>query len=946
LPHLNLTKTILTFLLLLIGFHFGYAQNFTPIFKNISEELPSSEVHSIYQDSTGYMWFATDRGIVRFDSQNFLTLNTTPYFTSSVFNFFEENKHKIWISTGENELFWFNPTDNKFVLHPYRFNHILIETFKKKHNTAYIRNVIFDKEDCKITFLKKSGFIKIKDGIGILNNLHFSKQSHQHSNLNINVQGEFINTQFNQDDLESGKLYINYKNKKILIDKEFTYDLYTIYGVSSIYKHKNEQFLSVGQYLIQIKDSKILFTKLPYEILKISVSNDKIFIGTFKGAYQLNDRLEIINTFLSNHTITDIEKDIDDGYWFSTTDNGIYYTSDINFLKLKNSEKTKPSFLYTKNDEIFFIQKNNELNVYSKRGDFQEAIPKVNEFNNILKTPQKNLTKYFDSPVLFDSLSNMFWYLTNQHSIYCSEMNNMNILSKTKVNHIPKINNTFSILKTLKYNHDSIIIILTKTKLYSFNTVTNNHTEIIIPNGQIIDIDKIANRVLITTKNKFYTYKNKILKPLNIEVKFNKVHIQNDSVFWIYGYNGLNKIQFKDSILKSESITTINGLPTNEIISLNSDDTNLWIGSKKGIIKLDLSYKPKVCIIRKEQFIIDSIYINTHCHNIHTEIKTGEESIIKLHFKYIQYSNSNQPQFEYQINNSDWLNCSSTNLTLQNLNTGHQTLRIRNKNAPLQSILFEQKIEITPLFYNTIWLPIFLLLVSTIIIYFITSQYFNYKSRKKETEIQMLQLELKLLTSQMNPHFTFNTINSIQHYILKNEKKEAIQYLSDFALLMRKTLDFSFSDLINIKEELDYIELYIELENKRFNKEFLLEKRIDKSIDINNSNIPSLLIQPLIENIILHANYSEHQEKNIKLTIHKHDNYYLISIIDFGVGISFNNKLSNHKSYGTGILKNRLKIYNGIHYLPTDIQFKYTDEINKTGTTVILKLYTNENNHN
>jgi LytS/YehU family sensor histidine kinase len=210
----------------------------------------------------------------------------------------------------------------------------------------------------------------------------------------------------------------------------------------------------------------------------------------------------------------------------------------------------------------------------------------------------------------------------------------------------------------------------------------------------------------------------------------------------------------------------------------------------------------------------------------------------------------------------------------------------------------------------------------------------------------MLQLELKLLTSQMNPHFTFNTINSIQHYILKNEKKEAIQYLSDFALLMRKTLDFSFSDLINIKEELDYIELYIELENKRFNKEFLLEKRIDKSIDINNSNIPSLLIQPLIENIILHANYSEHQEKNIKLTMHKHDNYYLISIIDFGVGISFNNKLSNHKSYGTGILKNRLKIYNGIHYLPTDIQFKYTDEINKTGTTVILKLYTNENNHN
>jgi len=210
----------------------------------------------------------------------------------------------------------------------------------------------------------------------------------------------------------------------------------------------------------------------------------------------------------------------------------------------------------------------------------------------------------------------------------------------------------------------------------------------------------------------------------------------------------------------------------------------------------------------------------------------------------------------------------------------------------------------------------------------------------------MLQLELKLLTSQMNPHFTFNTINSIQYYILKNEKKEAIQYLSDFALLMRKTLDFSMNDNIKLKEELDYIELYIALENKRFDKSFIFEKQIHDSININSNTIPSLLIQPLIENIILHANYAIHQEKKIVLSILKNKNHYIIKVIDFGEGISKKNDLEKHKSYGIDILKNRLKIYNDKNYSPSDIQFKFTDEINKTGTSVIIKLYTNENNYN
>ncbi len=892
------------------------------------------------------MWFATDRGIVRFDGQNFLNINTEQNFTSCVFNFFEENKHKIWVSTGNNELFWFNPSDNTFEMHPYIFNTSLVESIEQKFKTSVIRNIVFNGNDCKITFLKQSGIIKIKNGIATRQNIHYLKESHNHSNLTINIETDFIYSMFENNVVSKGQLYITYKNKKTMIDPTFSYSLNAIYGISSTAKYKDELFISIGNYLIKIKDSKIYFKKLPFEILKINVAAGNLFIGTFKGAYQLNSNLEIINSFLDNFTITDIQKDFDDGYWFSTTDNGIYYTSNIKILKLKHSEKIIPSYSFTKNNKLFFLHKNEELYIYSKVGNLITILPKISERYDLLSSTNKKLEKHLEKPILFSNYLNRFFFRTNNTRQYRFKTKSTIYLDKKNKTFItPLINNQKEYNERILIN-DTTLIIRINNKAYLYNLAKKKYTELVIPNKKLTSLHQIKETILISCENEIYTYKNKSLKLLNTKTNFSKIHIQNDSIFWVYDYNGLNKILYKDSILKSESITVENGLNTNEIISLTSDKENLWIGSKKGIIRIGINYIPKQNQLKKERFIIDSVSVNEQNKNIQAEIKMGEESTLVFYYKYIQFSNSNPIELEYQINNSHWLSCNSNHLTLQNLNKGIQTLKIRKKNNKDQYLLFETNIEITPIFYNNVWFSVLTLLTSTIFIYFIILQYFKFKNRKKETEIQILQLELKLLTSQMNPHFTFNTINSIQHYILKNEKKEAIQYLSDFALLMRKTLDFSMNDQVSLKEELDYIELYITLENKRFDKYFTFEKQIQSSINLESNKIPSLLIQPLIENIILHANYTEQQVKRIIVSIIKNKNYYLIEIIDFGVGISKNNNLEKHKSYGIDILKNRLKIYNGKNYYPTDIQFKFTDQINKVGTSVILKLYTNESDHN
>ena len=226
-----------------------------------------------------------------------------------------------------------------------------------------------------------------------------------------------------------------------------------------------------------------------------------------------------------------------------------------------------------------------------------------------------------------------------------------------------------------------------------------------------------------------------------------------------------------------------------------------------------------------------------------------------------------------------------------------------------------------------------------IIVYFVVRKVIQTKQRKSEEELEKLNLELKLLTSKMNPHFTFNTINSIQHSIMTSDKKSAIQYLSEFALLMRKNLDFSMEERIFLKDEKEFIELYVKMENKRFDSNFILQFETEEETILNSKKIPSMLIQPLVENIILHASYKDDEEKIIKVKITFIQDYYLIKVIDFGVGQNAKKEsLEKHKSYGLEILRSRVKMYNGSDFKESDVQMSFSLPSEKKGTTVTVKL--------
>ena len=171
------------------------------------------------------------------------------------------------------------------------------------------------------------------------------------------------------------------------------------------------------------------------------------------------------------------------------------------------------------------------------------------------------------------------------------------------------------------------------------------------------------------------------------------------------------------------------------------------------------------------------------------------------------------------------------------------------------------------------------------------------------------------LRAAMNPHFLFNTLNSIQFFIMKNDQLNAINYLSTFSKLIRCILNNAVNSKIRLKDELDQLKYYVQLELLRFDNKFQFKINIDPNLDVDEIEIPSMLIQPYIENAILHGLYNKRDEEGIlSLTIKEVNERVLFEIEDNGVGraaaAEFKLNLPVHKSLGTMLTEERLKLIN------------------------------------
>jgi len=440
-------------------------------------------------------------------------------------------------------------------------------------------------------------------------------------------------------------------------------------------------------------------------------------------------------------------------------------------------------------------------------------------------------------------------------------------------------------------------------------------------------------------------------------------------IIWVGTESGL--CRFNETNRKFTTFSEKNGLPNVHVAELQVDDKDrLWMSTNKGISMLNESrttftnYDPSdglqgwefndqsafkthdgyFCYcgkngfnvfhpdsLKKNHFIpplilkritifdqplnIDSAYSDLKSLNL-----SYKQNFFSFEFAALNYDHPEKNQYACQLTAFDKKMVQlGTNrvISYTNVPPGNYRLKVKasNNDNVWNETGYELELVITPPFWATWWFRtiVIILFIGGVFLFFKLRENRIKKEQARQTAInkQIAEIRMIALRAQMNPHFIFNSLNSIQHFITIREKEEALSYLSKFSKLIRKILENSRENTVSISNELQLLELYIQLEQLRFNNKFDYHIAVDEKIDTENIEIPPLLIQPYIENAILHGLINKNSKGDLWLSLEKNNGLLICKIEDNGIGRERaqeieQKKISKHKSLGIKVTNERI----------------------------------------
>ena len=310
-----------------------------------------------------------------------------------------------------------------------------------------------------------------------------------------------------------------------------------------------------------------------------------------------------------------------------------------------------------------------------------------------------------------------------------------------------------------------------------------------------------------------------------------------------------------------------------------------------------------------------------------------------------QYKKDYKTALEYYRLSDEFESKISSERTIQYVNDLIIKYDSERQNNEIKNLAKQNEISKLQLIKNrNIWIIIFVTLTLLLAVL-----YFLYRQRLLQKEKRILTLEQDVLRTQMNPHFIFNALNSIKHYIINNEQKNAVHYLNKFSKLVRKILESSTLKEVSLHEELETMDLYMNIENIRFSNEINYEINVDDTLNLSAIKVPPLVLQPFLENALWHGLSSKKGDKKIILSVFQPSKDFIqIDIEDNGIGRKASAKIKsdkviNRKSIGIKLTKERLN--NFIKDLNHPFSLVFNDLVdenkNPSGTKVALKIPTN-----
>lgn len=396
---------------------------------------------------------------------------------------------------------------------------------------------------------------------------------------------------------------------------------------------------------------------------------------------------------------------------------------------------------------------------------------------------------------------------------------------------------------------------------------------------------------------------------------------QNDSVLWVATNSGLSRMTFSQHDPGKpfiENFHQADGIASNEVTSLALHRDTLFIGSLNGlslfpISKIHSNTLPPRIFLRKLRIWDQSIPIEREMR------LSPSQNDLTISFTGISFRSGPQLSYMYRLKGLDdhWQHSSQTSVRYPPLPSGQyrfEVFAINENGVPSLSPAILDFTITTPIWKRT-WFLLLSFLLLLALGYWAVATRIRRIRQGEALHRQLLESEQNALRAQMNPHFIFNALNSIQRFIAQNDKKEAGIYLAKFAQLIRATLDHSRKSQISLHEELRSLQLYLELECLRFKDR--LSHRIDcaPGLDTEGIRIPSMLIQPYVENAVKHAFNKPGIHGSIFIQISESGHKLKVVVEDDGIGIEAGGgngkiKISGGGSLGTTVTHERLELLN------------------------------------
>ena len=371
---------------------------------------------------------------------------------------------------------------------------------------------------------------------------------------------------------------------------------------------------------------------------------------------------------------------------------------------------------------------------------------------------------------------------------------------------------------------------------------------------------------------------------------------------------------------------------------LTATTTEMICFSPKNIItaKKNTSTKVQITVFK----IFDSTLSIDSLIDVNKPVRLSyQQNFFTVEFAVLNFSSLQQINYYYRLNavDKDWVSAGTKNFaSYTNLAPGEYTFSVKADDGNETSF----KIIITPPFWKTWWFNSIIILLATAIIYWLLKRRIKAIRHEAEMKQKIAETEMMALKAQMNPHFIFNCINSIDGLIQSNDKYNATNYLNKFAKLIRNVLDSSKENNILFSKDIETLQLYVDLEKLRSENKFSAQINVSKELLNSDYKVPPLIIQPFVENAIHHGlRNKEGNTGELHVLAERVEDNIQYTITDNGIGRQAAAEINTHQhqSYGMQMSFDRIKMFNEEDTAAVKIDDLYENNI-AAGTTVRVNL--------